>query len=466
MSMNMYMMNLLNGVEALTEDLNTVEKEVHDNDAELLSIDANLSQLKTRIDDTESNISLIETNKQDKLGVLSVISLNKLSCNQVLIGSSNVISEISTIKSSIAYTNLNKQDVLGESSVISLGELSCNKVIIGSSDVGDEISTIKSSIAKVSSNLTSKQDKLLTTSNLTINSMSCSQLLVGDSNIITEIDAIKNSSIDTDYIDKSISDIKTEINESTDTKLATNTTASTSYANYISSMHKSQSNDYIDTKLITNKTESDAYTDSKVAGLDSIINNCIVSPSIDLANKVLTEVSIVNKLYIDQKAQQLWDALNSYHTITDFSLKGIHTIDFSSFDAFTITIGAYSTVKIASLRYSPRNSNSRHNCFFNTPYRFPSGLANGSDAARSYAKIYQEGVLKYQSFQSIQYWVGHPGGGSRSGVIFPLQFSVKPRLLNSKEITIEIWIRNDCDDPIQVESTEGTWFTCNEIKGA
>ena len=69
MSMNIYMMNLMNGAEALTEDLNTVEKEVHDNDAELLSIDSNLSQLNTRIDDTEAN-------KQDKLGVLSVITLN------------------------------------------------------------------------------------------------------------------------------------------------------------------------------------------------------------------------------------------------------------------------------------------------------------------------------------------------------------------------------------------------------
>ena len=44
--------------------------------------------------------------------------------------------------------------------------------------------------------------------------MSCSQLLIGDSNIITEIDAIKSSSIDADYIDEAISNVKTEINES------------------------------------------------------------------------------------------------------------------------------------------------------------------------------------------------------------------------------------------------------------
>ena len=47
-----------------------------------------------------------------------------------------------------------------------------------------------------------------------------------------------------------------------------------------------------------------------------------------------------------------------------------------------------------------------------------------------------------------------------------VQFSVKPTLLNSKEITIEIYIRNDSDDSMQVERTEGTWFSCNEIKGA
>ena len=71
---------------------------MHESDAELLSIEGNLLDIKTRIDDTESNISSIETNKQDKLGVLSVISLDKLSCNQGLIGYFNVITEISTLQ--------------------------------------------------------------------------------------------------------------------------------------------------------------------------------------------------------------------------------------------------------------------------------------------------------------------------------------------------------------------------------
>ena len=64
--MNMYMMNLLNGVEELTTDLNLIEKEVQNNDDELLSIEGNLTQMKARMDKTESNVSSIEATKQDK----------------------------------------------------------------------------------------------------------------------------------------------------------------------------------------------------------------------------------------------------------------------------------------------------------------------------------------------------------------------------------------------------------------
>ena len=230
-------------------------------------------------------------------------------------------------------------------------------------------------------------------------------------------------------------------------------------------MHKSQNQDYTDIQLKANKMESEAYTDSQVAGFDfSFINSYIANPSFDSAGKLLTDFSIVNKLYIDQKVQQLWNSIYDYHNNSDFTIKGVHTVDLTSFDSFTTAIGGYSTVKIASFRYTPKNAYSRHNCFFNTPYRFPSGGAAGFDEMRSYARVYQQGILMYQSYQPIQYFVGGSGGGTRSGVIFPLQFSVKPNILKGHEITIEIYIRNDCDDPIQVERTEGTWFTCNEIR--
>ena len=101
--------------------------------------------------------------------------------------------------------------------------------------------------------------------------------------------------------------------------------------------------------------------------------------------------------------------------------------------------------------------------FFNTPYRFPAGNASGADEIRSYARVYQDSTMKYQSYQPTQYFAGATGGGKRSGVILPLQFSVKPQLLDGKEITIEIYICNDYDDTVQVESTEGTWFTFSSL---
>ena len=102
MSMNMYMMNLLNGVEALTTDLNLIEKEVQNNDGELLSIEGNLTQMKTRMDKTESNVSSIEAAIQDKLNVLSTLNIHKVNCNQVFIGTSDVSTEINELKESVS----------------------------------------------------------------------------------------------------------------------------------------------------------------------------------------------------------------------------------------------------------------------------------------------------------------------------------------------------------------------------
>ena len=366
MSMNMYMLNLANGVEALTA-------EVHENDNELLSIEGSITQIET-------NLNTIDTNKQDKLGVLSNLSINRMNCSQLFIGSSNINTEIEAIKTSIVNT-----DYIDNSIAASKAE----------SDAYTD-SEILSSKAFIASEVAS-------------------------------------------------------VNKLTDTKIATT---------------KSDSIAYTDAQVATNKTESTAYTDSKFANVNfSFVNDYIANPTVDLAGKIVSDLSIMNKSYIDAKVQQIWNSFNNYTGKTDNSLKGIHTVDLTEFDSFTQTILKRTTVKIAQFRYTPLNAKSRHNMFFNTPYRFPAGNASGSDEIRSYAKVYQDGTMKYQSYQPIQYFVGATGGGTRSGVIFPLQFSVKPQLLDGKEITIEIYIRNDSDDTVQVESTEGTWFTCTEIKG-
>ena len=103
------------------------------------------------------------------------------------------------------------------------------------------------------------------------------------------------------------------------------------------------------------------------------------------------------------------------------------------------------------------------------PYYFPSGGAAGFDKMSAYAKFSQQGswpyfVQKYQSYSATQFYVGGGGGGTRSGVMFPLQFSIKPNILSGVQVIIEIFVQNDCDDPIRLDRNEGCWFSCTEIK--
>ena len=68
--------------------------------------------MKTRIDETELNVSSIEATKQDKLNVLSTLKINKMNCNQVIIGTSDVSTEIDSIKSSYANKDYVDNSVL------------------------------------------------------------------------------------------------------------------------------------------------------------------------------------------------------------------------------------------------------------------------------------------------------------------------------------------------------------------
>jgi len=62
----------------------------------------------------------------------------------------------------------------------------------------------------------------------------------------------------------------------------------------------------------TVKTNSEAYADSLIANIDfSYINAYIENPSFDSAGKLLNDYSIVNKLYIDQIFQQLYNTLDT-----------------------------------------------------------------------------------------------------------------------------------------------------------
>jgi len=215
----------------------------------------------------------------------------------------------------------------------------------------------------------------------------------------------------------------------------------------------------------TVKTNSEAYADSLIANIDfSYINAYIENPSFDPAGKLLNDYSIVNKLYIDKKFQQLYNTLDNYSNNTNFSIKGVHSMNRELFDSFITVIYARTTKILASFRFVPRNAQSRLNCMFNAVYDISPGA--GFDDVRSYAEVFQNGVMIHRCYQQIQRFVNVGGGGTCSGCIFPLYWDVRPELINGDEIRVDIYIRNDADDNIKInDHNDNAFFTCTEILG-
>lgn len=316
---------------------------------------------------------------------------------------------------------------------------SIENIIVSDQTQDDALSETNENIAALQEN---KQDKINVLSQINCNTISCNDLKIGALFIKSEIEKKADSS----HLQQEL----TNLNSSLDNlQEQINNKAETTITDYLQSTVSDMSTNFLNKNL--SETINEVCTFAK-------------APILDISSQILSDFSIVNKKYIDDKLTQVWNTINVVNYV-DVTLRGVHTVDLNEFDLFVNSIPANTTVKIATFRFTTVNAWSRLNCVFNTPYRFPSGAASGSDSIRSYAQVYQGGVLKYTSYQPVQYFVGIGGGGSRSGTIFPLHFSVKRQILNGTEITMHIYIRNDSDDAMQVESTDGTFFTCNEIRG-
>jgi len=100
---------------------------------------------------------------------------------------------------------------------------------------------------------------------------------------------------------------------------------------------------------------------------------------------------------------------------------------------------------------------------FNAVYDISPGA--GFDEVRSYAEIFQNGVMIFRCYQQIQRFVDAAGGGTRSGCIFPLFWNVRPGLISADEIRVDIYIRNDADDNVKYNHNDNEFFTCTEILG-
>ena len=120
---------------------------------------------------------------------------------------------------------------------------------------------------------------------------------------------------------------------------------------------------------------------------------------------------------------------------------------------------------LCTFKFTPRNTESRLSFKYNCNYRFSGLPPGGNDHCRTHADVYQGGVLKYSSAIIYQYWVGTVGGGTRSGTVMPLNWTVRNGVLGSTIITVVIYFDNTTDNPMVVQDNDSAWFECTEIRG-
>ena len=208
-------------------------------------------------------------------------------------------------------------------------------------------------------------------------------------------------------------------------------------------------------------TESTEIVCSTITCNDVIISGVPLTSDLSLMKETTNNVSRkVESLegYVQETVIEMFEA-------HDFSMVGIHTIDRENFTTFITAIPANINTNFCSFKFIPKHKNSRFNCKFNCTYRFSGVSPAGSDISVSYCQIFQGGAMIYQSAGNTQMWMSSLGGGTRSGVMFPLNWTIRPRLYNViSEITVLIYINNASDDPIAVSANDSAFFECTEIR--
>ena len=272
-----------------------------------------------------------------------------------------------------------------------------------------------------------KQDKINVLSQINCNTISCNDLKIGSVFIKSEIEnKVSNSDFDS-YKELIESNIETITNSISNIDPLI-------FLNYFRPIQNIVYDDY-------NTTITGLFTFNK-------------TPIINMIG-TLTEFSGVNKGYVDNLITQPIG-----------SVLGVHTIDRISFENFITSIpGNGIATNFCTFSFTALKDYSRFNLIFNLVYKFSSAVAQGDDNLRSYALIYQNDVLIHQSDQAIQYWVNASGGGGRSSNIFPYHFTVRPGIISSGLITIKMYIRNYCDEILQITDNNSAFCQCTEIKG-
>jgi len=123
------------------------------------------------------------------------------------------------------------------------------------------------------------------------------------------------------------------------------------------------------------------------------------------------------------------------------------------------TVNATVTSNIFTLSFTPKYSNSYLIIEYQTSYSL---AGNGDDSAFAYLNV-NDGTYERIS-QTYQKWVNTLGGGSRSGVLFPLIGRYTNTNTSAKSITVDLY-NATIGDPITVASDISTWLKITEIGG-
>lgn len=108
---------------------------------------------------------------------------------------------------------------------------------------------------------------------------------------------------------------------------------------------------------------------------------------------------------------------------------------------------------IFSFNYTPSSATSYLLLEYQTIYRF--GGSNGDEIS---AKMY---VSEGEISSTYQHWLNAPGGGSRSGSMFPIVGRYTNASTSPKTISVDVF--NTTDDTVTVQSDNSSWLKITEI---
>jgi hypothetical protein len=123
----------------------------------------------------------------------------------------------------------------------------------------------------------------------------------------------------------------------------------------------------------------------------------------------------------------------------------------------TIIVSPTDTDNVFTFSFTPKYSNSYLIIEYQTSYSLGGG---NSDSAWAYLNV-NDGTATRIS-QTNQVWLNAQGGGTRSGVLFPLNGRYTNSNTTAKTITVDLYNATDAD-PITINSDISTWLKITEI---